>query len=342
MKHPEIIVHVGMHKTGTTSIQRTLDKNLNDPGFIYVKLSNPNHSRQIFTLFEAKNHPSINEIRNQEVEKANRQTQNQLIENFQAHRNKKYIISGESIRTMSPSALQNFKSFLEQYFYKITIIAYIRSPKAYMESALQQIIKDGTDHFDIHRTYPNYQKFKQFFDIFGEENVQLWKFDPKNFCNNDVVLDFCQRLSIQIDPKNIIHDNESISKEALSLLYIYRKFGSGYGKTLTAAQENHRLIQVLSQIKGHKVQFGPRLIKPILHKHRKDIAWMESILGESLAENIALSKNNIREEKDLLSVSDENIHKLKRLINKDDLTKNMQVDTVEKIADLIQLLRTIV
>jgi len=340
MKQPEIIVHVGMHKTGTTSIQRTLDKHLNDPHFVYVKLANPNHSRQIFTLFEERNHPSVNVIGDQEVEEANNQTRNRLIESFQAHNNKKYIISGESIRGMSKDSLVNFKSFLSQYFQKITIVAYIRSPKAYMESAFQQIIKDGTNHFDIDRIYPNYQKFQQFFDVFGQENVKLWKFDPKHFPNNNVVLDFSQRLGMQIDPKKVINENESISKEALSLLYIYRKFGPGYGNNSTAGNENHRLIQALSHIQGHKVRFGPKLIKPILNKHKKDIDWMENILGESLNEHIVLSKHNIREEKDLLAVSKESISKLKALIEKNNLTKNIQADTSEEIADLIQVLRT--
>ena len=139
MKQPEIIIHIGMHKTGTTSIQRTFARHLNDFDFVYVKLENPNHSREIFTLFEEKNHPSKNDIENQEVTKVNKQTKNRLIENFQKYTNKKFIISGESIRGMSPNALMEFKLFLSQYFHKISIVAYIRTPKDYMESAFNRL-----------------------------------------------------------------------------------------------------------------------------------------------------------------------------------------------------------
>ena len=340
MKQPEIIIHIGMHKTGTTSIQRTFARHLNDFDFVYVKLENPNHSREIFTLFEEKNHPSKNGIENQKVEEINRKTKNRLIENFQIHPNKKYIISGESIRSMSPHALINFKSFLDQFFKKITIVAYIRPPKAYMESAFQQVIKGGTNNFDIDKVYPNYRKFKQFFNIFGEDNIRLWKFDVKHFPDNDVVLDFCQRLGIKTIPENIIKDNESISKEALSLLYIYRKFGPGYGNTPTSKKENDHLIQVLSQINGHKVRFGPKLINPILNKYKKDIEWMESILGESLSEDIQPSKYNIEEEKDLLSVSTESLIKLKEIIDEYGFVKNMQPDSMQEIADNVHVLRT--
>jgi len=340
MKIDEIIIHVGMHKTGTTSIQRTLNKHLEDSRFIYVKLAVPNHSRQIFTLFEEKNHPSINKIKNQEIEKVNIKTKNRLIENFKKSKDKKYIISGESIRGMSLNALINFKSFLKQYFHKITVVAYIRPPKAYMESAFQQIIKDGTTNFNIETVYPNYRKFKYFFKVFGKENVKLWKFDPEHFPNNSVVLDFCQRLGIDMKLKHIITHNESLSKEALSLLYIYRKFGPTYKKNPISRAENRHLIERLSNIKGHKVKFGPKLIKPILNKYKKDIEWMESILDRPLKEHISLSKYNIREEKDLLSVSNESIDKLIELIGKDELTKDMKVSTLEDIAALVHLLHT--
>ncbi len=341
MKHPEIIVHVGMHKTGTTSIQKTLNQYLNDPNFIYVKLNNPNHSKEIFTLFEKKYHPGMKSISGKNLNKENKNTKRKLIESFQKHTAKKYIISGEAIRGMSPPALIRFKYFLEQYFYKITIVAYIRPPKAYMESASQQVIKNGIKDLDIDKLYPQYCKFKKFFKIFGEENIKLWKFDPKDLLHHDVVLDFCQRLNMQIYPKNIVKDNESISKEALSLLYIYKKkYGTDYMKDITNRKKNHLFIQALSHITGPKVKFGPKLINPILKRHSKDIEWMENILNESLKEDITHSKDNIQEEKDFLIVSKESISRLIEIIEKDNLTKKIPTHTTRDIADLVHILYT--
>lgn len=45
------ILHVGPAKTGSSSIQQTLYKELNDPYFEYADLGEPNHNRQLFTVF---------------------------------------------------------------------------------------------------------------------------------------------------------------------------------------------------------------------------------------------------------------------------------------------------
>ena len=52
MRKKEIIIHIGMHKTGSSSIQQTLHKYMNDKRFTYVDLGHANHSRQISSLFE--------------------------------------------------------------------------------------------------------------------------------------------------------------------------------------------------------------------------------------------------------------------------------------------------
>ncbi len=49
------IIHIGMHKTGSTSIQKSLD-GFHDQEFFYAHLGNtPNHSLAIFSLFSS--HP---------------------------------------------------------------------------------------------------------------------------------------------------------------------------------------------------------------------------------------------------------------------------------------------
>lgn len=343
MKLEEIIIHIGMHKTGTTSIQRTLNKNLNNSSFAYIKLQNPNHSKEIFTLFEEKNHPSRDSIHNTEIEKNNALTEKKLIDNFNQNIDKKIIISGESIRGISQSGLINFKIFLEKYFKKITIVAYIRSPKGYMESALQQIIKNGTSSFnlntDLERIYPNYRKFNHFFKVFGRKNVKLWKFDPKIFPHGNVVLDFCQRLGIDMDIKDVINDNESISKEALSLLYIYRKFGPGYGIGPNAMQENHKLIKILSSINGHKVKLSPNIVNNILTKHQNDIKWIEDILGTSFIEKSQYPNDFIDSEEDFLNIDSSTINKLKDILQDEVSANEFKTQSPEDIAKLIHILR---
>ena len=45
------IFHIGMHKTGTSSIQESLYYGLRDPSFLYFGFGEPNGSRGLKTLF---------------------------------------------------------------------------------------------------------------------------------------------------------------------------------------------------------------------------------------------------------------------------------------------------
>ena len=338
MKVPELIIHIGMHKTGTTSIQQSLHKHLNDTNYHYIKLNTPNHSRQIFTLFEEKRHPSILHIPNDEFKALNRETEAQLIHNFTEFRNKKMIISGESIRLLSLAGTKRMRTFMKRYVEKISIVAYIRPPKAYMESAFQQIVKTKTATFNIEMVYPNYKHFDIFFKMFGEENVHLWKFDPSTFPEGNVVLDFCQRLGIVFDPSKVINDNTSISKEALTLLYIYRKYKPDYGGKIVSPEENYRLIQILSRVKGNKVRFSPELIKPILKKHKKDIKWIEKRLSASVDEPLEEHVDSIKSESDLLRISSDTKQILKEILEELGVRGCEVSDDERKIADAIHAL----
>ena len=330
----EIIIHIGMHKTGTTSIQETLDENLNDPEFSYVHLSAPNHSKEIFTLFQEINHPLEKNTGSEKIKKRNLLTKENLINNFTRTRNKKLIISGESIRDMSKKSLIRFREFLREYFHQITIVAYIRAPKGYMESAFQQRIKDGKNSFDLERVYPYYKRFKLFDEVFGRENVKFWKFDTKTFPDGNVVLDFCRRLGITEQPKILITNNESLSKEALSLLYIYRK----YRPNMKTNAAYYLLVKELSDIKGNRVILSPYSINSVLSMNRHDIRWMEGRLGESLEEEILPSEHSIKNEKDFLTISPEIIEKLKDIIGEEFLPNDIKVNTPKEVAELIHIL----
>jgi hypothetical protein len=71
--------------------------------------------------------------------------------------------------------------------------------------------------------------FEKFDDVLGRENVRLWKFDPPSFPNGCVVQDFCTRLGIALPRERVIRVNASISREAVQLLYTYRKLGRNFG-----------------------------------------------------------------------------------------------------------------
>ena len=322
-KKKEIIIHIGMHKTGSSSIQETLHMNMrNNPSFAYVNLGSVNHSKLQFMFTEkGKNYKSL------------------LIDNFISSNSDNMIISGEGLVKLSQNELKKLKKFLSNYFDKIKIVCYIRPPASYMSSAFQQRLKGGgINSFEISNTYPRYkEKFQKFDLVFGKEHVHFWKFNPKEFIKNDVVLDFCYRLNININPKSIIKINESISKEALSLLYVYRKF---FPQSKHDPQSS-LVVKELSKIGNTPFKFNFYLLENIIKEKQNDITWMERRLSDSLEEENYHYPYEISSEEDILKTAKENINSLVALIKKDFLPKESEHlgKPYEYIISLIQALQ---
>jgi hypothetical protein len=286
-----IFVHVGMHKTGTTSIQETLSAALNDGSKVYAKLHPyANHSVPIAALFSQSGHRHHVYRRRgwsaAQVEAEAAELRRQLTEGFDAHADADFIISGEGIVGLSQHELEQFREFLHQFFEDIIICAYIRPPKQYMESTFQENLKNGMGGFRIAHLFPNYRaRFEKFEVVFGRDQMRLWKFDTGSFPGGCVVRDFCRRLGIEIPEAHIVRVNEGLSLAAITLLYAHRRYGSGFGVGGEAIRQNRELMRMLRRIDGPKLRFCSTLVRGVLEERHEDIVWMEARLGATLRED---------------------------------------------------------
>lgn len=337
----ELIIHIGMPKTGTSSIQYSLSKSLNSSMHCYFDLKVPNHSTPIVSLFsdnipfahrkKAFSEDTINTYNNDMLNliKYNIKTCNKPI----------MIISGEDIFGMSKIGLENLKDFFQTFFKKITIVGYIRTPKSYMESLFQQRVKGGLNKFDIDQLYPDYQKKIERFDsTFGRENVKLWKFDPKTFLDNNVVIDFCSRLNIPMIAEQTFRVNETLSIEALSLLYTYMK----YGRETNIIKERGHIEKTLNNIGNTKVKFSPSLVKDIIERNQDDILWMKERLGHSLKEKSEYTINDIDSEKKLEMVAFKAVKELEQLIDAKYIPDGTDTKTIDGIVTIMSALRLMI
>ena len=156
MKH--CFLHVGFHKTATTSFQLTLQHNrtlLEQDGIYLPKFRgkkqkfSANHSGQIRDIFDRKakhlwdSSDRTNPAKDQKQLSVQNHCQRftQLLD--QDH---DILISGEGISTMSKQPLIRLKSKLEQHGFTVEPFALVRPPYAFITSALQQTIKNGKHH----------------------------------------------------------------------------------------------------------------------------------------------------------------------------------------------------
>jgi hypothetical protein len=336
------IIHIGMHKTGSTSLQRSLDGFRNDR-FVYADLSrDPNHSLAIFSAFSAN--PARHHLHSTRddagVNAYIRKIRRELERSISATHGRTLLISGEDIGVLPARDLAPLKDFFRERFDDVMIVGYVRPPAGFITSSFQERVKNGSvTSLAIDSFYRNYQtSFEKFDEVFGRENVHLWKFDPTRFPGGCVVQDFCARLGIAFPSERIVRMNESLSRRAVAMLYTYRKLGPQVG----APRMRGRFAMTLGNLLGDaggKFRFSPDTLRPVLEKNRADTEWMEARLGESLGEDLGENRpGDVHDETDLLRPDPATAAALLSLLGGAE-PEGIKGETSEEVALLVHALR---
>jgi hypothetical protein len=333
---------MGMHKTGTTSIQESLN-NFEDDKFVYAKLGeHGNHSLPVYSAFAenpGKHHLHRASQRDDEAVRAYvARVWSDFDRSFIKARGRTLLISGEDIGVLPDRLLVKLRDYLRSRVDDVTIVGYVRSPAGFMQSHFQQRVKSATVRsFDPEAMYRSYRaSFEKFDTVFGRESVTLWKFNPVKFPEGCVVQDFCGRLGIQFPKQRIVRLNESLSRQATASLYTYAKFGEHYGARNITGAAGMRLGQIIGGT--DKFRFSPDVLRPVIKKYRDDIEWMEARLGEPLQEELEQYRpGDVGEEADLLEPDQKLAVRLIELLGAA-APKGIKGTTAEEIALLVHSL----
>lgn len=343
MKKELCIVHIGMPKTGSTSLQESFYKGIADERVSYANLPEASHSGIIFTMFcdrpETYYYIKAYGYNKEQIDAFNLKNRELLIQGFLDFSTNIEIISGEDIYHLKEAELRKLYNFLKEYFCQIIIVGYVRPPKSFMESAFQQLIKyHELDSFDFFKIYHPYQNFARFDAVFGKENVFLWKFDPTTFPNHDITLDFCQRLGIKVESKALVRTNETISQEAISILFVYNKYANKVNFGVNDHKLNHLLVEKIRHIGNTRFHFSSYLIETVLSSNKADIEWIENRMNTTLREVSTLNQAGIRSEEELCQFAIKNVPNLKKLIYINDIPEEND-ESPEYVAELVNILK---
>lgn len=297
------IIHIGMHKTGSTSIQGSL-KDLDDGDFYYARLGT-NHSIPVITMFaqepEGRRFPGKRGMSRRRLAEMSQHHRRKLDRSISAAGQRTLLISGEGIVSLSAQQLAEMRDYLQAASCAVEIVAYVRPPGSFMSSSLQGRLNMKSHAPAIAKLYPNYrQRFEKLDEVFGAGHVKLFKFAPRSFPNQDVVTDFCTRLGIAQDSVPSLRINETRSMARLRLTYQYHKVQEAMGLPPLKVHDRGAW-EFLADLDPSRFRIAPDLVRPVLAANAEDIAWMEQRLGESLAEDLGEAQpGDYRSEVDLL------------------------------------------
>ncbi|MBV1868820.1 MAG: hypothetical protein KUG69_13085 [Marinosulfonomonas sp.] len=279
----EIILHLGMHKTGSTAIQSAL-RNYDDGDTIYAPLSDRNHSVPFFAAFSER-YGSYHIFQSRgmsqsECDQARADAKQEIVTFLQGTDRRRVVFSGEGITDIEPAGVREMVAELRAHAKHIRAIVYVRHPVEFAGSNLQQALKGGNSSL-TRGMQPRYQqKFAKFLEILGPENVEFRAFGKEQLRECNVVTDFAESLGLDRSKISSVTVNVSISLEAQKCVYLLNKTNCltrGDKHLLAARAEFVRMMN--SGLPG-SMQIPTGYAR--MHLDAADIAWMESTSGLDL------------------------------------------------------------
>lgn len=244
MRQPKkIILHIGLPKTGTTSIQRNLrqkDTEIQKYGYLYpsgdIKFPdghkyNENHSKQLFLLFrqdpEKFGEFATLNLKNKSLRRARTKIRESLISEIQNPDLEKIVLSSEALPQMAEIELLDLKLFFETHLpgCEFEIVVFCRHPLDHAASTFQQKSKFRTNFApDVVWAYSSI--LTKYARVFSKEAISIYKYEEAAEKKESIVRIFFEKIGL---PKDMVEDhkvvNASLSQAALDLLkYINSRY----------------------------------------------------------------------------------------------------------------------
>ncbi|MCP5533546.1 MAG: hypothetical protein H7A49_01155 [Akkermansiaceae bacterium] len=282
-------IHIGMHKTGSTTIQRRLGEIGRGDGWNYITVEkNRRHlNAAMFAMF-ASQPRKYHEFRSsgatpEDIARKGRVLRGRLERAIRESTEDNLILSAESLDQMDREGVERLAEFLRPLVDDIHVIGYVRPPGGLMSSRFQEQVKHGKRRFQFSSCTADYRfRFEKYDEVFGLERVTLIKFDPNSFTNQCVLADFSERVGITL-PEGLSSRrvNKGLCRQACGILYAYNQYGAGFGSGRHVNPENRLLVRSLTAMKGDKFLLAPEIVAAVNDANRDDIRWMEERLGAS-------------------------------------------------------------
>ncbi|MBU3666497.1 MAG: hypothetical protein FGM15_11570 [Chthoniobacterales bacterium] len=213
------IVHFGLHKTGTTSIQEALFTADLGPSVTYLHFGTPFVDRQLMAAFCRPAWRLAADLREySEADSASAKSALQRL--VEATSEGSLIISAECVSLFEEEELADFFDFLGGKHFRLEAVAYVRDYRSWCESFFQQSAKYGNWGPSLFPLGSHAYRFtiEKFDKLLGRDNVSLWKYDRSLFPQGCVVKDFFERLQIGGPSANTAEANSGLCIEAIKFL----------------------------------------------------------------------------------------------------------------------------
>jgi hypothetical protein len=291
---PTIYLHIGLYKTGSTSIQATLFRNrakLLAHGINYFAIGQ-NHSETLHPLFSG--HPlgyRLNRLygidTQKKADRKNAATRKTLHRELEANKSERFIISGEDLVTLSMDGITRMRDELAPFAKAFRVIVYVRDPFAYINSAFQERLRNGENFEQIAAAPlgPGYVRIGQYNRVFGRDNVDIRLFEPERFPDGDLMADFLGAIGVDTAvgrELEVVRANEALSAEAAYLLNEIQRNYPGDRAGHPNPKRAGNIVQLLRGVPGEPFRCPPETFAAIAPLIERQLGWLRKTLKRNV------------------------------------------------------------
>ncbi|MFC3052693.1 hypothetical protein [Kordiimonas pumila] len=293
----KLILHIGMHKTGTSALQQSLHKaqKILLQHDIHYPNIRENHSVPFYRMFTetpenyvmntiqgVEGHQDLNHVKNTDLKQWSRY--------LGSIKESLTIISGEGLTRLPLINVSNLKAFLLQFFDDIKVIAYCRPPISYIQTMTQQQIRMGNPMVRAleNPPLPEYRaKLQPYIDIFGAKNVLCRPFAKELLHNNCIVADMLSTIEKDTTPAliqkiRVYNNNQSLTWPGIVLMDIFNKLFPHQIKGKVNKNRSPILVSYALRLKGPEFRIHSSILEPYLKAMEEDTDWVSKQLGTNL------------------------------------------------------------
>ncbi len=263
------LIHIGIEKTGTTTIQEFLHLNrdkLANQGVAYLQSPGLRNNRRLATYCmknnklddQVKDMGILSDAKRNEWKAKFRQNFDQEITNLD-EKISSVIISSEHFhsRLTTKEEVKNLLDFLSTYCNDIKILVYLRRQDKVAVSHYSTMIKFGDTRSNVFPDVPPNDPYYNYYDlierwttVFGKQNIDIRIFDKHKFVDGDLLQDFISATGL-IDSDNFVipeKQNEKMSASVQHAVILMNHFFPRYIKDVPVSFNNQLRKYVIGEL----------------------------------------------------------------------------------------------
>jgi len=233
-KFEECIIHIGVSKTGTSTLQNFFFKNksnLKEKSIFYPIAFGKRQHHGLVKYVHDKNKTLplriFSRYTNFKLEDYQKEINNSFREEIQNSNCRKLLISSEGLAISNDKEIRSLKKFFDNYVSKYKIIVYLRPQVDRIFSSYTSKLEKGITkkkiipYKSVYDDKQNYEKMLiRWGNVFGSENLVPRIFSREDFPSGDVKLDFLSILGLNMsDFDDVENARESINVDAQRFLF---------------------------------------------------------------------------------------------------------------------------